>query len=235
MNVRRSFEGGSGGGMPPSLSAEYFYADDFTGNLDSTAAVAAGGANSFLAADPATPGLYRQAVTAAADASRITLAGSAITSICFSGGVWTFELRGRIEVLSDGVNNIVVRWGPGDQATAGDVTDGVYLEYDFATHGHHRWMLCAANNAVRTKVDTGIAAVAATLQTAIITVNATGTEASVTIDGVAGALTVTSNIPVTSARACALCVMQAVKQLGAGGLSTTLDYQSARFQATVPR
>jgi len=76
-----------------------------------------------------------------------------------------------------------------------DIQDGFGFEYDFATHGHHRWMLVTASNNVRTKVDTGILAVAGVFQRLRARINADATLVTATIDDVASANSISTNIP----------------------------------------
>lgn len=221
----------------PTRIIEYF--DDFLSDRLSFFSVAGGGSNGGGGSDMGSngPGTYTQTVTAVADGARIVCArasGSAAV-VFFGGGVVKWAWRHQIPTLSDGTNRIVLRAGMFDGAVGADASDGVYLEYDLATHGNHNYWLCAANNSSRTKRDTGIAAVAGSNRTAIITVNAAGTLASVTIDGVPGALTVAADIPTTSARNTFAANIQTIKSLGSGALTTIHDYYKFRQIFTTPR
>lgn len=196
--------------------------DDFISSTYSTLAVTAGGGHSVGMANADAPGTDQQTVTALGDACR-ALANA--NGIFFGGGgiEWHLLFRVRLSALSNGVDNIVVRGPVGDNAAAADHTDGIYLEYDFATHGDHNWRLCCAANAVRTKTNTGIAVVAGSYITGDIRVSPDGLAVTCTIDGVVAPVSVTTNIPATSARL-AFPTVQAVKQLGAGALSATWDF-----------
>jgi len=147
------------------------------------------------------------------------------------------ELSFRMEALSNGVDNAVARIGAHDSNAFAEPTDGVYFEYDFAEHGDHNWRLVAANAGVRTKTDTGIAATAsATVFTRFrLDVNADGTVLTGSIDGVPAAAPVVTNIPVTAAQACGPLWVQWTKQLGAGPMVASLDWELFWQILTVPR
>lgn len=176
-------------------------------------------------AETAVPGIRTFTVTAAGVDAVYAAVSANQNSVLFGGGrIWSKTLF-RIPTLSDATNNIVVRLGMGDATTFADHTDGVYLEYDLATHGDHKWRLCTANNGTRTKTDTGILAVASstTMSRALIMVNADGTSVTARVDGVAAAAAVTTNIPTGVGRTTGPVWPMALKQLGAGALTFTLD------------
>lgn len=224
---------GMAGGVGTDPNTESVLFDDFIGIGFSTLGVNGGGSNSLGAVLPASnPGTYTQTVTAAGvDCARITFGGN---SLYFGGGQVDFKTLHRIPTLSDGVNNIVSRDGYGDSTTVADHVDGVYFEYDLATHGDQNYRLCTSLNSVRTKVDTGIAAVANTNRLLHITINPLGTLVSGSIDGVACANTINTNIPITTARATHI-QLQSVKQLGAGALTMIRDFWWHRQQLSPAR
>jgi hypothetical protein len=229
-----------GGSSPVVISEQITYADDFLSDRLSFLSVAGGGTNGGGGSDMGNnhPGTYTQTVTAAGvDAARIVAARAAGTAaaIFFGGGLVTWQTSHQIPTRSNGVDNIVVRVGMHDANTINDATDGVYLEYDFATHGNHNYWLCAANNSARTKVDTNIAVTAGANRRIVIVVNAAGTLVTAAIDGVASSNTVAANIPVTAARNTYAGNLQAFKQLGAGALTVIHDYYSFNQVFTTPR
>lgn len=204
----------------------WFEGDDFLGSELSTTSNVAGGTSAFGSALLGTskhPGVMVQTVTAVGDGARVTLGNGVNAGLFFGGGVYWTEFLGIVPTRSDGTNNIIIRCGWDDAAATTDVTDGVYLEYDFATHGDHNWRLCASSNSVRTKVDTGIALASGTAFRARLEVNAAASLVSATINGAASANTVGSNIPTTSARQTTRS-LKCQKQLGAGALTVAWDY-----------
>lgn len=223
----------------PNLANFTTYFDDFLTDRLSTFATGGAGTNAGGGSDLGNnhPGTNTQTVTVAAvDVARIIAQRAAAgAAVFFGGGPVLWETIHEIPVLSDGVNRITLRVGMHDAVATGDVTDGVYLEYDLAANGNQNYWLCAANNSVRTKVDTGIVAVAAGIRKARIFVNAGGTSATCTIDGVAGAAAVAANIPTTAARNTFVGQLQLVKSLGAGALSVIHDYYYFRQIFTVAR
>jgi hypothetical protein len=200
----------------------------------------AAGSSAYTPGLAGSPGIRRLTVTAAGADGVSTVAGanSVGTGILIGGGrIWSRFLF-RIPTLSDGTNNIVVRIGLGDNLSAfGDHVDGVYIEYDFATYGDHRWRLCASSNSVRTKTDTGILAVAdgTNVTSALIMVNAAGTSATARIGGVAAAAAVTTNIPTAAGRQTGTANVLVLKQLGAGALSFDVDGLGTKLLLTTPQ
>ena len=57
--------------------------------------------------------------------------------------------------LSTAIEEYAIRLGLCD-GNAADAVDGVYFEYDRATHGDNNWRICTASNSTRTKSDSGI-------------------------------------------------------------------------------
>jgi len=216
---------------PTSISFSF---DDFLGNELSTIAVTAGGTNGFgMAMGSNHPGTITSSVTAVGDATRISVGGNSNQSIYFGGGQADFESMHQIPVLSNGVNNVVVRDGYGDSANL-DYTDGVWLEYDLAVNGSQNYFLCTANAGVRNRVDTGRIAVAGANRKLTMRVNAAGTLVTAAIDGVASANSLALTIPVTAARVTQIS-LQTTKQAGAGAMSVFRDYYWHRQTFTVPR
>jgi len=225
MRLRRPFERATGDQLVPEAVDGIWFRDDFVTKLDSAFGVTAGGVNTATTdAGVNHPTCVNQQVTAVGDAARILTENASNAMQMSASGEFYVEACVAIPVLSDGVNNIVVRAGFGDNAGAGDFTDGVYFEYDLATHGHGRWMLCAANNAVRTKTDTGIAAITG-FQVIRASLTADSTSLTGMVSGVPCAAAVTTNIP--TARSSGPELMS-VKQLGAGLLFTSWDWWEFR-------
>lgn len=221
----------------PQMGSTFLVWDDFGFGSWTAVVNTVGGASllSTVTMGDSSPGVYTSTVTATGDATRLQSGTNATNTLYFGGGEVVWDNIHNIPVLSNGVNNLVLRIGMGDTGTASDNTDGFYLEYDFATYADHNYRLCAASNANRTKVDTGIVAVAGANRHVRLTMNAAGTSGTCTIDGVAGAGAVTSNIPVGSARAFRCCNIQAAKQLGAGAMSVLHDMWRIRQVFTTPR
>lgn len=244
MQLRRPFERSEDSVVPP-LSSGLHFRDDFLHKLLSSFDVNGGGGATFSAAPNASmgashPGCVTGTVTALGDGNRIRPSNSADGAMFFGGGEVTLEWVVHVVTLSDGVNNLVLRIGAGDGNGIVDHVDGVYFEYDFATHGHHRWMLCAASNSVRTKVDTGQTVVAGENTRLKLVVSADATQLTGFVqhgDGgveVPCASAVAANIPATTARLCQPC-LQAGKQLGAGALTYHADAYEVRQEFTSAR
>ena len=201
--------------------------------------VGGGGSVGELAVANNNPGNFVYTVSTAGTAFAITrTAGSGGSAgLIFGGGVVRMELAFRMEALSNGVDNAVARIGAHDSSNFAEPTDGVYFEYDIAAHGDHNWRLVAANNGVRTKTDTGIAATASltVCNRFRLDVNADGTALTGSIDGVPVAAPVVTNIPVTAAQSCGPLWVQWTKQLGAGPMVAALDWELFWQIFTVPR
>lgn len=228
----------SGGGAPV-VSADAAYEDDFlTDRLSFFAATGGGFAVGGSAMGAGCPGTYTQTVTAAGvDAHGIIggLANGTVGVVFFGGGLVTWENGHNIPVLSTGAQRLDLRVGMHDGDDVSEPTDGCYLEYSLALNGSQNYFLCAANNSVKTKTDTGIIAVAGANRHVILTVNALGTSLTATVDGVAATAPVIANIPITAARNTYIANLQAVKALGATALSVIQDYWSFSQVLTTPR
>lgn len=216
------------GDFDPLLGTMLF--DDFFDTVLTVGAVSGVATNSINGTSATAAnqmGLAIQACGAAGvDAARLVRSTNGQT-LFFSGGLVLWETMHRLLAISDGTNNAILRIGMGDLAGLADNTDGVYLEYDFATNGDHNYRLCAANNGTRTKTDTGIIANTA-WRHVVLMVNDAGTSVSCTIDGVAGSAPVTTNINITAARVCYPCAIQWAKQLGAGTMTIHHDFWKFR-------
>lgn len=239
MILRHAFDDGedtsSTSSVVPSVRNGVWYRDDFLSQSQSTWTVVGGGTGQLIGL-AGRPGIALQTVSAAGvDGHRVALSTASTAPILVGGGVIAFDCSLMIPVLSDGVNNIVLRAGLGDTAGLTDNVDGLYLEYDFATHGDHAWRLCAAANSARTKVTSGISPVAGSWHRLHVELDAAAAVLSCSIDGVAGSNTVGSNIPTGAARYTQCAMLQAVKQLGAGALTVQHDYYEFMQTFTVAR
>lgn len=204
--------------IPPKYGTSHFH--DFFDTLPITGSGIGGGSGS-LGGESASPGYFGQSVSAAGVDAHVLRFNTA--TWIGGGGAFSFRARVRVPTISDGANNIVCRIGPGDATTFADHVDGIYFEYDFATHGDHVWRICAANNSVRTKTTTGIALVANTWTELELRLNAGGTSLVGYVNEVAAPTPVTTNIP-TGVRATSPACAMALKQLGAGALSMHTDW-----------
>lgn len=227
-------EDGASGWWPVSIPNRMGWDlfDDFTSTQLSLFASLGGGAWSSPGATAANPGQRQGAVLAAGADAAFVRAGN-LFGILLGGGKYRFRWVLKLPTLSDGVDNIVARIGGGDANTFADVTDGVYLEYDFATNGNHNWFLCAANNGTRTKITTGIAATTNFVRIDGI-VSADGSLLSAKIDGVA-VTSVSTNIPTAASRQFDAYYAGAFKQLGAGQRALIVDMADANQVLTVSR
>lgn len=221
--------------MIPKMSAGFYFRDDFINQIVSMFTTAGAGTNGNPSGDGNHIGTISQAAAAAGvDAAFIKTGVAAAQPFLFGGGVWEIEGLSRIVTLSNGVQNLTARWGFGDSSTVADHVDGVYLEQDFGVYADQNYRLCASANSVRTKVDTGIAAVAGLETHWQININAAGTLVSATINGVASANTVNTNIPTGAGRQTAGCI-QLVKQLGINSLAVVHDFWEIRCDLTTAR
>jgi len=222
--------------IAPSPVDGYWFHDDFSMSTLSVVLNTGAGTGFPICNAVGEPGTLQQAVAVAGvDGTRAQIGASGTPWTCFGGGS-TFYFRARVAIsaVPDGVQNTIVRLGFGDATTGlADNTDGAYLELDRATHGDNNWRLCASNNAVRTKVDTGIA-VAAAMTLVEIEINSDGTLVQCEIGGVAGSNTVATNIPVTTARGFQ-ALIQTSKQLGATSRSLFVDYYSVGVKFATAR
>lgn len=206
--------------IPPRSGTMLF--DDFISFPVATTHTAIGaGTIAGTAATAGRPGLalFTQSV-AGVDGGALR---AQATGILAGGGKLTIRWNLRIVTLSNATNNLVVRAGFGDASTYAEFIDGMWMEYDLAVNGSHNWFLCTSSNSSRTRVDTGIVAVANTFTTLEVSCNAAGTLVSGKVNGVASALTVAANIPSGASRNFGPCCM-ALKQLGAGTLTATVDW-----------
>jgi len=220
-----------------TVSSGFEFIDDLVEEALSTLTnTGAGSAQTRMVLQNNRPGLVEQSVlTAGVSAARVSPQPTS-APIFFGGGEFRFVSMHNIPVLSSGVENITVRIGAHDAAGVGDVVDGVYFEYDLAANGNNNYWLCASNNSVRTKADTGVIAQANVFRTVRFTVNAAGTLVTGSIDGVAFVATVAANIPTTLARATRPTSLQAVKQLGnAVALTVLHDLYGYAQQFTTAR
>lgn len=193
---------------------------DHIGNASQpTQNLTAGGTSSINDPSTSQAGIRSQIVAATGDA---VVHRDDITSITTGDGAICFRASLRLSALSDGTNNMVVRVGMGDSANASDHTDGIYLEYDFATHGDHNWRICTMSNGSPTKTTTGIPPVANTYQALEIFVNAAGTSVGARVGGTLAPTPVTATIP-GAGRSMSSLNIQTVKQAGAGSLNTRWD------------
>lgn len=221
--------------MVPKMSTGFAFRDDFINQLVSQFLTAGAGTNGNPAGDASHIGTIQQSVGAAGvDGALIKTGVTNAQPFLFGGGAWEVEGLSRLPALSNGVQNLTARWGFGDSAGVADHTDGVYLEQDFGVYGDQNYRLCASSNSVRTKVDTGIAAVAGLETHWQININAAGTLVTATINGVASSNTVNSNIPTAAGRQTSGC-LQLVKQLGANTLSVVHDFWEIRCALTTAR
>ena len=218
---------------PRTWGTDFF--DDFiTANASSNLAIGAG--TNVSAGEQGMPGITTQSVAVAGVDAAVVLSVNSTRLVHGGGAIW---IRGgiRIAALSNATDNLVFRFGSGDASTFADHVDGCYFEYDFATHGDHNLRLCTSNNSVRTKTTTGIAmtASAAALTNLEIMVNAAGTSVTGLINGVAVPTPVTTNIPITAARASFACHWMVQKQLGAGAMTAAIDWYEFKQVFTTAR
>jgi hypothetical protein len=104
----------------------------------------------------------------------------------------SYRTRSAVHTLSDGTDTFTVYSGWGDNAGAGDMTDGAYFRYTHSVNSG-RWEAVTAAGATRTATDTGIAA-DTTFHVFEVLINEAGTSVEFYIDGALVA-TNTTNIP----------------------------------------
>ncbi len=125
--------------------------------------------------------------------SNYTFARSAFA---FNAGQYTFETDVYLPVLSDAVEEYVMKIGWSDVILAAAV-DGVYFAYDRTANVN--WLCVTANNSVRTTADSGIAVAAGAWIRLKIVINYAGTSVRFYINDVL-VVTTTTNIPTGDAR-----------------------------------
>jgi hypothetical protein len=131
--------------------------------------------------------------TTAAGGSMFSLA-IASPPVFLQTGICEVRIMSQLPILSDGAQRYIYQCGLSDALVTGDVTNGVYFEYSDNINAGN-WTLCAALAGVRTKVDSGIPAVAATYKELRITMQPSNLGANFYIDDAfIGA--VATNIPV---------------------------------------
>lgn len=207
--------------------------DDLVTTIISTYTNIGAGSWASTSGTAANPGQRTGTATAAgADGASIRAGGAGLFQL--GGGKYRCRAILKLNALSDGVNNQIVRVGPGDGSTVfGDHTDGVYFEYDFATNGNHNWYACSRNNGTPTKTNTGIAATTNFTRFDLV-INAACTAFDGKINGTATPQ-ITTNLPSGAGRQLeAYCAVNN-KQLGAGALSFTVDRIEANQILTTSR
>jgi hypothetical protein len=208
----------------PAATAGLYWRDDLI-NLLQSSFVATGAASvASFNAEAGHPGVISLSMAATTDGERIFNGASLPSIILTGGGPIHFETEVAVTTLSNGVDNIVVRAGLLDCATALVLpTDSVHIEYDLAGNGNGNWWLVTTSNGTRTAADTGTAVVANTYQRLEFDINAAATLVNCAIGGVAKAASSSTNIPSGAGRQTGLMLV-ANKQLGTGALTVRFDY-----------
>lgn len=111
-------------------------------------------------------------------------------------------------------------------------TDGIYFEYDRATHGAN-WHAICRSNGTETATDTSTA-VTTNLVNLKAIVNAGGTSVEFFIDGTSVA-TITTNIPTGTSRIMSSLAAQFVKTAGTSTRRVYYDAARYDFYPTTPR
>lgn len=223
---------------PYTTNQAISYYDDFlsatsVGALNWTSTVSGTGAANTIVSTNATsnnPGIT-QFSTGTTATGRAAL-GLGTVGFFFGGGVATFEMLVNLPTLSTAAQEYVARIGLGDLVTGADHVDGVYFEYDRLVNGVN-WRLKTANNSVRTNTDSTVAVVAASWIKLKIVVNAAGSLVTYYINGTSVG-TVSTNIPVTVARACAPTVILSATA-GTTAKTMLMDYYFLEQVFTTPR
>ena len=223
---------------PFAVNQAVEYYDDFiaatsVGRLGWTSTVSGTGAANTIVSTNATsnnPGVT-QFSTGTTATGRAAL-GLGTVGFFMGGGVHTQEMLVYIPALSTAAQEYTLRLGLGDLVTGADHVDGVYFEYDRLVNGVN-WRCKTANNSVRTNTDSTVAVVAGAWTKLKIVVNNGGTNVDYYVNG-ALAASVTTNIPVTVARACAPTL---IINATAGITAKTLlvDYYYLQQVFTTPR
>jgi hypothetical protein len=224
------------GAMPAWFSAfnESIF-DDFTGaqvftNRWTSATSGAGSAIVITTGVAEHPGLCEiRAGTAAAGAAQIIGAFPA-SALILPPGRWEFRVMANLAQLSTVVDRFICRMGLSDAAVTGDVTDGVYFEYSDNINGGN-WTLCTAAAAVRTKIDSGVPAVAGSYNEFSARGNVGSSEISYYIDDVLVG-SVTATIPIAATN---MIPGQMLKSAGAITRSLFLDYWWYAYSFTTGR
>lgn len=152
------------------------------------------------------------------------------TQFLLGGGPASFETLIQIPDLSDGTDTYSLRFGFYDSASA-DATDGVYFEYDSASHAN--WRICAASNGSRTKTNTSVAVAPDVWIKLRLDVNADGTSAEFFIDGISVG-TVATNIPTGAGRQTGIGALL-LKSAGTNNRTAWFDYIWAKIALTTSR
>lgn len=140
-----------------------------------------------------------------------------------------FETLIRLQFLSTATDEYQVRVGFGD-ATAGDFTNGVYIEYDRTASLN--WRCKSSKAATRTTVDSGVA-VAATTWVKLAMVYSGGV-VTCFVNGTAIGTTIATNLPNTSANLF-VPIVQYAKSAGTSAETLSLDYYDMDMEFTTPR
>lgn len=171
------------------------------------------------------PGINVATVTASATPDRASSTMSNSPVYATGGGLMTLEGELKIPTLSNGVDNLTMRFaiaGPSQINGNIDLTGGVYFEYDYGNHANSQNLfLCAATGGVRTKIDTGFAMVANTWTRLKLQLAADSSAVTGFVNG-ANVGVVNTNVPV--ANTMLDFGWHVVKQLGAGALNVNFDY-----------
>lgn len=108
-------------------------------------------------------------------------------------GVFEWEARVRIPVLSDGTNTFLARFGLLADPAIGTNANAVSFEYNPATRGNGNWWAVTRNATTESATDTGVAA-STNFQVLRFEANAAGTSIVFGIDGTT-VHTETANVP----------------------------------------
>jgi len=225
--LRRGLQRIGGASIVPDRRAGFWYRDDFTNNLLGTTANNGTGSSSKIATSSVGhPGILRGGVTAAATPDRTSYdMNSGSSTFVNGGGVITVETELRIPTLSNGTDNIALRFGfagAAQIASQVDFTTGVYFEQDYGNHGNsNNLFVCAANASVRTKTDSTQAPTANAWFRLKLAMAADGSSVTGYINDVAVAV-VSTNLP--NPNTLMAFGFHVVKTLGAGTLNVDFDF-----------
>ncbi len=139
--------------------------------------------------------------------------------IVFSGGEVVFQALINIPTLSTGTQRYSLRIGFGDNTAAGDMVDGVYIEYDVSLST--AWRYKTSSNSTRTANNSAVTVATGWSELRIV-VNTSGTSTEFFVNQTSLG-TITTNIPITTAGATGI-VCKIEKSVGNTSRIIICDY-----------
>ena len=157
--------------------------------------------------------------------------------ILAGGGAGFHEGLFYINILATAAQDYIFRTGLGDSSTTADYVDGIYFEYNRSVSAN--WLICTANNSVRTKIDSGVAVVAGSWIKLKSEINSAGNLISYYITSPSPGApvlvgTINTNIPTGAGRLCGPNINYQ-KTVGNGNRDIFVDYVQGQIIFNTPR